>query len=121
MTMQTLFNIPIDLSNNNRVLCERDGNIHTRKQKDCTKKDSGTRRKWLRARGKENPPFLMDHTQLAESSAVGQKRQWKLVDEKEDQNESVELLKRRKSQFTIVDENMNEVVVASLNQSQANQ
>lgn len=68
--LQTLVNIPIGLSKDNRVLSERPVNVAL----DIYRKDQRGKRKWLRVKGKANSCIRPEISNVADSSCLIKKR-----------------------------------------------
>lgn len=74
LSMQSLFNIPIEVTDYKRILKVRDINVQKKVVHFSQNKDLGTRRKWLRAKVKENSFSERSISPMAEFNFVGQKR-----------------------------------------------
>lgn len=112
-------NIPIEVPESSVILQERTNSTMNIPRRGWLEKGEQHTRKWKRLPGKENIATGCAGMSTTEPNSGLGKRRWELQDEDDDVEAIVAVNKRIRRIQEVQEEDMNEVVVASLNWLQA--
>lgn len=88
--LEELINVPIVISTRKEVLRDRPSNIQRKQEEGIQQSENKSRKKWKRIKGKEKAIIIREGIQKVCHATEGQKRQWSLRDEGEEESEGME-------------------------------